>query len=70
MRLHVGGMRRTCLMNNITALVEVRKGMRPQDDLLFWRTISLYKDFFNMADDKTAIKEVNSMVDDIIKQSR
>ena len=34
--LNMGEYMRTCLMNNITALVEVRKGMRPQDDLLFW----------------------------------
>ena len=63
----IGEYMHMCLEKNISVLVDVKKGKRPQDDSLFWRTISLYKDLFNVADDKTAIRNVNSIVDEVIR---
>ena len=63
----IGEYMHMCLEKNISVLVDVKKGKRPQDDSLFWRTIGLYKDLFNVADDKTAIRNVNSIVDEVIR---
>ena len=56
-----------CIYKNATKLAQLRKNDLPQDDNLFWRTVSLYSSLYGDSQGKAA-KYVTSLVNLIIKE--
>lgn len=61
---------RLCLNNFVLDLADMRMGILPQDDNLFWQTVNLYSNLHGVSDQKQAVKTITSMVAEIVQQSK
>lgn len=59
-----------CVQSYLEQLVDIRLNNLPKDDRLFWRAVDTYKDLANEKDNTKAIKDVNDIVDDVVRMRR
>ena len=57
-----------CYEKNINKLISMRMGQIPNDDALFWRTVELYKRIFRDNNEQRAIKVINQIIKESIKE--
>ena len=57
-----------CYEKNIKKLISMRMGQIPNDDALFWRTVELYKRIFRDNNEPRAIKVINQVIKESIKE--
>ena len=55
-----------CLIKNLQTLKDMRLGKIPQDDTVFWRAVSLYKDLYGNNDEKDIVKKITTIVTNAI----
>ena len=56
-----------CLNNFVLDLADMRMGILPNEDGLFWRAVNLYQSLYNL-DKEQAIKAISSKVSEIVRQ--
>ena len=57
-----------CYEKNINKLISMRMGQIHNDDALFWRTVELYKRIFRDNNEQRAIKVINQIIKESIKE--
>ena len=57
-----------CYEKNINKLISMRMGQIPNDNALFWRTVELYKRIFRDNNEQRAIKVINQIIKESIKE--
>ena len=60
---------RLCLNNYVLDLADMRLGILPSEDGLFWQAVDLYKVLYGKSNDE-AIKTISSKVNEIVQQNR
>ena len=58
-----------CLNNYVLDLADMRLGILPSEDGLFWQAVDLYKALYGKSNDE-AIKTISSTVNDIVQQKK
>lgn len=66
--MSIGEYTQYCFNKYICKLVDMRIGVIPTDDNVFWGAVNLYKDLHYGIDNKQAIKNVTSIVNECLKQ--
>ena len=59
-----------CINSYLEQLVNIKLNNLPKDDRLFWRAVDTYKYLYNIQDNREAIKDVNDIVDDVVRMRR
>jgi hypothetical protein len=58
-----------CLNNYVLDLADMRLGILPNEDSLFWQAVDLYKVLYGKSNDE-AIKTISSTVNEIVQQKK
>ena len=66
----MGDYMRKCIETYVLDLADMRLGKLPQDDMLFWKAVDTYKSLYGLTDDKSAVKAINSLVDEGMRRRR
>lgn len=66
--MDIGEYLEMCLNHYVGQVVNMRLGIIPTDDNVFWKAVDLYKDLHYGIDNKQAIKNVTSIVNECLKQ--
>ena len=66
--MDIGEYLEMCFNHYVGQVVNMRLGIIPTDDNVFWKAVDLYKDLHYGIDNKQAIKNVTSIVNECLKQ--
>ena len=66
--MDIGEYLEMCFNHYVGQVVNMRLGIIPTDDNVFWKAVDLYKDLHYGIDNKQAIKYVTSIVNECLKQ--